>query len=283
MTIGAVVVNYNAGEVLRRCIDSIRAEPLIDRTAVVDNASTDDSVRHVPEQWLFRNPTNVGFSAAVNRGVAELGDGLDEVLLINPDAFLIEGSAQILHDALQADPRAGAAGPRNIQEDGSDLPPTAWRFPNVLRAMMMDLRIAGGLPGPLKRRWFASYHLRPHGRPVRVDWLFGSCLLVRRELWNEPVWGLDESFFLYGEELDMFWRASRHGWHCLYVPEARVIHLEGHSAKQGRTQQEYDLMRLRGTDQACARNMSPLHHKLYSAWNRSRRRKAGLLEGASQH
>lgn len=282
MAVGAVVVNYNSGDVLRRCIDSIAAEGLIERTVIVDNASTDGSVRHIPQDWLVENSTNVGFAAAVNRGVAELGEASDEVLLINPDAFLTEGTVRKLLDALGADPKAAAAGPRNVQEDGSSLPPTAWRFPNLIRTMLMDLRIAGGLPGPLKRRWFASYHLRPRGRPVKVDWLFGSCLLVRRDLWKEPIFGLDESFFLYGEELDMFWRASRHGWHCLYVPEAQVIHLEGHSAKQGRTVGEYDLMRLKGTDKACERNMSSLHHRLYSAWNRSRRRKAGLLEGASQ-
>lgn len=277
MSIGAVVVTYESSSTIKQCLASMDAEESITSLVVVDNASTDGSWELVPKEVLIRNQINVGFSCAVNQGVRVLPTDVDSILLLNPDAWLMPGAVAQLQGALQSDRWAAAAGPNTVNEGGSELPPTAWKFPSIWRSVLMDLHLTGGLPIALRRRMFASFALARHGPPVAVDWLFGSCLLVRREMWEPPLGGLDEDFFLFGEELDLFWRASKLGWHCLYVPEAKAVHLEGHSAKKSLSHEEYDEMRMDGTAKACRRNMSNLHFRSWMSWQAHRRRRTSRI------
>lgn len=260
MSIGAVVVNFNAGETIGRCLESLRSEERVTSLVVVDNASSDESWKLVPPEVLVRNSENVGFARAVNQGVRVLGSPR-LILLINPDAWLTPGALGRLEAALEAEPWAGAAGPKNVYENGVSAP-TGRRFPNTGRWLLAELRLTHLFPRSLRQRTFAAYWLPSEGPPLKVDWLFGSCLLMRRSVW-EKVGGFDEDFFLFGEELDFFWRASRLGWFCIYVPEAVVVHVEGRSAATIFAPDQYRSMRWEGTLEACRRNMSRLH---YLSW-----------------
>lgn len=260
MSIGGVVVTYNSRDTIEACLASLSGEP-VGELIVVDNDSTDGSWELVPSDALVRNEDNVGFGRAVNQAVGLFQDNHEFILLINPDAMLIGDALSKMADALMADPRAGAAGPKNLNEDGSTFP-SARRFPNAAVWAITELRLSRLLPKRLRERVFQGFHMRSKGEPTPVDWLVGSCVLLRKPMWD-AVKGFDEEFFLFGEEQDLFWRASKLGWHCLYVPEAEVVHLGGHSFKTVGTSEEYEARRWESTRTVARRHMSRVHYLVW--------------------
>lgn len=228
---------------------------------VVDNASEDGSWREVPPDLLIRNAENVGFSRAVNQGVRYLPQHFDHVLLLNPDAWLDPGAVDTLSKAMSDHPRAGAAGPLLVYEDGTRIE-SGRPFPGALKKVSMALGLPATLPPGLRRRVFQGRFLPGDGPPVVVDWLFGACIMIRHRAWEE-VGPLSEEFFLYGEELDWAWRAARHGWQCLYVPQARGGHEGGSSAQKVFSPEEINSRTLEGLRKAAERN---LPHLRYRAW-----------------
>lgn len=261
MKTGAVVVNFNAGQTIERCIASLRSEPSISSVVVIDNASTDGSENLIPSDVLVRNQSNTGFSKAVNQGVAMLDHRCQRILLMNPDAWLTEGSLAELHKALDESPSAGAAGPRNVSEEGH-LVVTGWPFPNTIVWLLMILRLPRLFPKGIRRKIFLSFYLPESGSPLKVDWVWGSCLLLTRTFW-EDVGGLDEDFFLFGEECDMFWRGAKKGWDCLYVPGAELVHIGGISAMTSFSVDEYQARRWSATQEVARRHMGGFH---YATW-----------------
>ena len=170
---------------------------------VVDNASPDDSagaVAGLPIE-LVRAPRNGGFAYGCNLGMN--GRASDFVLLLNPDARLDPTSLEHMVSALQEDERLGAVGPRTLDED-SRLVWSQRRFPRLrstyARALFMQRAVphASWCDEVIRER--AAYE-----RPGSPDWLSGACLLLRRAA-VEAIGGLDEGFFLYSEETDLFAR-----------------------------------------------------------------------------
>lgn len=234
--ISVLVVSYNVREHLRRCLGSVAAcaaeEPkLTVETIVVDNASLDGSTEMVrttfPDALLVVNEANVGFTRAVNQGLA-LARGA-AVLLLNPDAELMAGALGALWDELRAHPDVAVVGPKVLNSDGT-VQSSRRTFPGLAIGFVESTvlqRALGGLPA-LRR-----YYCRDTSddEPQDVDWLTGACLLVRREA-IEQVGGLDERFFMYFEEVDWCWRMRRAGWRVRYQPAARVLHHSSQSADQ---------------------------------------------------
>lgn len=261
MSIGAVVVNFNATETLGRCLDSLRSEEEVTSVVVVDNASSDESWRLVPSEMLVRNSSNLGFSKAVNRGVRALGDDIDFILLLNPDAWVEDGAVAEMRRALESVPKAAAAGPRLAYEDGTRIE-SGRKFPSAMWKLLMGFGLARFFPRPLRQGMFMGPFLPAAGPPLRVDWLLGACMLIRRAAW-EGLGGLSEEFFLYGEELDWCWRAARAGWSCLWVPEAVVTHQGRASTAKVFSPEEIDARTFEGMRKACERNMGKAR---YTAW-----------------
>jgi N-acetylglucosaminyl-diphospho-decaprenol L-rhamnosyltransferase len=228
-SVGAVIVNYNAGEHLRHCVQSLRADGVAE-IVVADNDSRDGSERAVaeadPEVVVLRTGDNLGFGTAANRGVAATTSPY--VLIMNPDVVVEPGTVKCLATALDEDPNLAAVGPRITNLDGSRYP-SARRFP--------DLPVAAGHAflgfvwpeNPFSR----AYKLadRDHTRAQPVDWLSGACLLVRRTAFRE-VGGFDEAYFMYVEDVDLCWRLWRAGWRVGYEPAATVVHTVGVSSDQ---------------------------------------------------
>lgn len=210
------VVNTNGREHLLACLDAIeRTHPagVEHEILVLDNASEDGSVEAVRSRG--GEPRLIAL--ARRTGKAENDSTLmreargEYCLLLNEDSELRPGAAATLLAALEADPRAGAAGAQLLDSSGEPVP-CAWRFPGVGTA----------LAGALFLHRLLTVQSR--GDAVRrVDWAQSSALLVRREAAAE-VGYMDTDFFVYYDECDFAKRLVEAGWHSLSVPAAEAVH-----------------------------------------------------------
>jgi N-acetylglucosaminyl-diphospho-decaprenol L-rhamnosyltransferase len=229
VSVGAVVVNYNAGDSLVECVRSLRADGVLD-IVVPDNSSSDGSDRAVaasdPNVVVLPTGGNLGFGAAANRGVAACPG--DYVLVLNPDTLVEPGTVKVLADALDRDPALALVGPRIENVDGS-LYPSARTFPSLADAMGHAFL---GLVNP-SNRFTRRYRMLDwdHAVPRDVDWVAGTCMLLRRSAF-EAVGGFDERYFMYVEDVDLCWRLWRTGWRVAYEPAGRVVHTIGLSSEQ---------------------------------------------------
>jgi len=232
--IEVIVVNYNAGEAVVRCVESVlqQAEPAT--VTVIDNASTDGSADLVAGLsarsagvTLIRNDGNPGFAAAVNRAVGP--ESRDYLLILNPDCEMQPGALAALRSALDGDPGAGLAGPMVTDSAGRPASGTLRRFPNPWNALFAFTGL-----WRLGRRSaaFRGVELNPEkaaGATV-AEAVSGACMLVRKPLFVELA-GMDEGYRLHCEDLDLMYRLREAGYRCLFVPEAHVIHLQGLSSR----------------------------------------------------
>ena len=227
--VNAVVVNYNAGNHLLRCVESLRNEG-IDEIVVVDSASSDGSLeameRAHPDVVVRRGP-NRGFGAGVNRGVESLSP-TDLLFIVNPDVVVGPGAARVLAHTLDADPGIGIVGPQIRTADGRHYP-SARRFPSLGDALGHAFLGVVWPGNPFTRRYrMLDWDEAAAGD---VDWVSGSCLLVRRAVWDR-LGGFDEAYFMYAEDVDLCWRAWNAHLRVAYEPGAVVVHAQGVSTDQ---------------------------------------------------
>jgi GT2 family glycosyltransferase len=226
--ISAIIVNYNAGELLRRCIDSLVNCPLEIEIIVVDNASTDaslDALRELSRVQILKNPENMGFAAACNRGMSAATAPF--FLFLNPDCSFAPGALTCLLDAMRVDERVGMAGGRLVNPDGTEQGggrrniPTPWR--SFVRAFGL-VRFSDRWP-----RLFLDFHLHKQPLPdhaIEVEAISGACMLVNRKAVEDAgTW--DEGYFLHCEDLDWCIRFRQRGWKILFVPSAKISHALG--------------------------------------------------------
>jgi hypothetical protein len=208
--VSAIVVSHGHAEKLERSLPALR--PQVDELVVIANVpgSVADGTEAV------HNERPLGFAANLNRGLA-LTTG-DAVLSVNPDAIAEAGAVAALAAFLEAHPRAGVAGPRMLFPDGT-LQPSRRRFPTVTGTVVRRTPLRRLVP---QRRHF---HLdeAPPDEPARADWMLGGFLLLRRSMLDE-LGGFDPGFRLYGEDIDLQYRAHKAGWERWYVPAAVVRH-----------------------------------------------------------
>jgi N-acetylglucosaminyl-diphospho-decaprenol L-rhamnosyltransferase len=235
--LAVVVVNFNAGEYLERCLASLeahRGEIDVD-VLVIDNASRDGShtyaVAEHPWARLIANPENVFLSPAWNQGIRETD--APYVLLLNPDAEWWRGTLADLVRVAREHPRAGLVGPLVRNADGT-VYPSGRPFPSVVDAVGHAFLGVLRPDNPFTRR----YHMDGWDRTTEreVDWVSGACMLFPRRVF-EDVGPFDESFLLYGEELDIATRLGAAGYAVLFTPEVEVLHEGGVST--GRSRRTY--------------------------------------------
>ncbi|MCD6026050.1 MAG: glycosyl transferase family 2 [Solimicrobium sp.] len=228
LDISAIIVNYNAGEFLRKCVDSLLNCPLKIEIIIIDNASKDNSVESLnglPKIHLIKNSTNVGFATACNQGSNK--STAPVLLFLNPDCTFNSGTLVRLLSVMNHEPQAGMVGGLLVNSDGTEQAggrraiPTPWR--SFVRAFGLTRLVS---------RWpklFYDFHLHRQPLPeypIEVEAISGACMMVRRDA-VEDVGEWDEGYFLHCEDLDWCMRFRKKGWKILFVPDAKITHAAG--------------------------------------------------------
>ncbi len=236
MKLDIVIVNWNAGSLLRDCIASINEtgkENLQTHVIVVDNASSDDSLNDIEalgvKVTIIRNKTNLGFAAACNQGAAFASTGTDYLLFLNPDTRLYENSlfTPLSFMAAPENSNIGICGIQLINET-RQVDRSCARFPTPLIFLLQAIGL-NKLPG---LRQFSMHQVDwDHATTQTVDHVIGAFFLVRRSLF-EQLQGFDERFFVYLEDLDFSRRAFLAGWSSVYLTSAQAFHVGGGTSKQ---------------------------------------------------
>lgn len=235
--ISVIIVNYGTAELTMAAVDSVLAQNYGERVVdihVVDNASPGEDAAslqqaHSDRDWgarvtLYLQTDNLGFGAG-NNGVLEVLATLpappEMVFLLNPDASLSNNAIALLAEALQTDPKIGFAGAAICTQNGEPVT-SAFRFPGIISEFIAGLNF-----GPVTRifhRWWVP--MSPDTAAGQVDWVSGAAVMMRMSCLLD-IGFFDPDFFLYYEEVELMHRGRAHGWSSIFVPAARVIHVEG--------------------------------------------------------
>jgi GT2 family glycosyltransferase/lipopolysaccharide/colanic/teichoic acid biosynthesis glycosyltransferase len=234
MDVSVIIVNYNVRDFLHNALTSIaRAlQGIASEVFVVDNASDDGSNEMVkktfPSVHLIPNTTNTGFAAANNQAL-RLAQGR-YLVLINPDTVVQEDTFRSLISFLDSRQNVGLAGCKILNPDGTLQLACRRSFPSPWVAFTKVSGLSSLFPSS---RWFAKYNLTylDPDQMHEVDAVSGSFMMLRREVY-EKIGGLDETFFMYGEDLDWCYRAQQAGWKVFYVPVTSIIHYKGESTRR---------------------------------------------------
>ena len=234
MDLSVVIVAYKSRDALLECLAALEAGggPGGREAVVVDNAPGDGSAEALaasfPAARHIANAENVGYARAVNQGIAATTGRY--VLVMNPDCVVRPGAVAELAAHLDRHPRCAVVGPRILNPDGT-LEYSARAFPDHLTFLFNRYSLlTRWFPGnPWSRRYLMTDW--DHASVRDVDWLSGACMLVRREA-IERVGAMDETFFMFNEDVDWCRRMKLGGWTVTYVPAATVVHHVGASRRK---------------------------------------------------
>ena len=221
VSIIVVTIGYDA--LLRECIDSIYKHVKCDfEIILVNNDTRPLTTRHSRKPVIIENGRNLGFARAVNKGiVASRGD---MILLLNSDTLLIDDCLTPMVSFLTSRMDAGLCGVQLIFQDNK-LQNSVDIIPNLFTQILNKsfLKIAFPKTYPSKRSGFKE--------PVEVPSIIGACMMIKRETINS-IGMLDEGFFFYLEETDFCKRAKDHGFGVWHLPDIRIVHHQGKTAKK---------------------------------------------------
>ena len=216
MNVSAVVVSHGQAGQLAVCLEALR--PQVDELVVVANVPGSTGALP-PGTVLVQRERPAGYGANVNLGVSRSSG--EAIVVANPDAVAAPGAVAALHAFMAGHPRCGVAGPELFYPDGG-WQPSRRRFPTVGGTIVRRTPLRWVFePKRLQRRHYLLDE-RP-AEPAEADWMLGAFLLLRREMLAE-LRGFDEGFRMYGEDIDLCYRAARAGWERWFVPAARVEH-----------------------------------------------------------
>ena len=241
--ISIVIVNWNSGEQLRNCIDSLNRhhENLIDQIVVVDNGSIDGSdmgIEFFSDGKIIHTGTNLGFGKACNLGAQQVES--EYLLFLNPDAALYTGSLSIAYEYMRstAAAKVGICGIQLLDSNGQ-VSRSCARFPSMPGLVAHALGVDRLFPS-------LGHHMSEwsHLQTRQVDHVIGAFFFVRRALFNELA-GFDERFFVYLEDLDFSYRANQAGWGSIYVAEAQALHVGGGTSNQVKAKRLFYSLRSR--------------------------------------
>lgn len=229
-----IIVNYNVKYFLEQCLYSVRAavEGLVTEIFVVDNHSGDGSIEYLrpkfPEIIFIENTDNPGFSKANNQAIRQSKG--EHVLLLNPDTVVGEYILHHLYAFMNEHPEAGGVGVKMLDGHGRFLAESKRSYPSPWVSFCKLFGLSKLFP---RSKRFSAYSLLylNENEQHQVDVLSGAFMLLRREALDK-VGLLDETFFMYGEDIDLSYRIVLGGYKNYYVPE-RVLHYKGESTKRG--------------------------------------------------
>jgi O-antigen biosynthesis protein len=232
--ISIVIVNYNVKDFLLQCLKSIKQASvgLSVQVIVVDNNSSDGSVDYLeplfPGVEFIRTPKNLGFAKANNTGFEKAYGKY--VLILNPDTILAENTLKVMYDYMENHQEVGISGCKVLNPDGTFQMACRRGFPTPWASFSKLFGLQKLFP---KSRLFAQYNqtYKSIDETYYIDALIGAFMFARKSVIDETG-GFDTAFFMYGEDLDLCYRASKSGWKIAYVHETSIIHYKGESTKR---------------------------------------------------
>jgi GT2 family glycosyltransferase len=247
--LSVILVNWNTARLTCDCVASVfaAADSVDLEIILVDNASTDGSVdlmrRRHPSVRIIENGDNRGFAAANNQGMAAAGGRY--LLLLNSDTIVLRDALRKTLDFADAHPDAGIVGCRLLNPDGS-LQRSCFQYPSISNLLLSAFYLNKLFP---RSRFF--------GKPRDVESVMGAFMLVRRNAYS-AFGGMDEDYFMYGEETDWCRRCTRAGWRVMFTPDGCVTHFGGQSSRQVRMR---SIVQLRlGILQYCFKHLGRLSY-----------------------
>lgn len=234
MKLSIVIVNYNVEHFLEQCLFSVRkaVSGIEAEIFVVDNNSVDGSLKMLaekfPEVKVIANKDNVGFSRANNQAI-RISTG-EYVLLLNPDTVVEDDTFIKTLDFMDSHPDAGGLGVKMVDGKGRFLPESKRGLPTPATAFYKMFGLTKLFPHSKR---FARYYLGhlDNDEINEVEILAGAFMLMRRETLDKSGL-LDETFFMYGEDIDLSYRITLAGYKNYYYPKTRIIHYKGESTKK---------------------------------------------------
>jgi GT2 family glycosyltransferase len=237
MKLSVIIVNYNVKYFLEQCLCSVQkaiTDPGIEaEVIVIDNHSHDNSLGYLmpffPCVKFVANTENVGFTKACNQGY-KLSSG-KYVLFLNPDTILPEDCFSKCLAFFETHNDAGAVGVKMLDGRGRFLKESKRAFPSPVTSLF---KLFGFSKLFQKSKVFSKYHLGylDENKNHEVDVLAGAFMMVRRELLQQ-LKGFDETFFMYGEDVDLSYRIQKMGYKNYYLAETTILHFKGESSKKG--------------------------------------------------
>lgn len=235
MKLSVIIVNYNVEHFLEQCLQSVRkaSKELDVEVIVIDNNSVDGSVKMLKEKFsevqLIQNKENRGFSKANNQAI-RISKG-EYVLLLNPDTVVEDDTFKKVITFMDEHQDAGGLGVKMLDGKGKFLPESKRGLPTPSSAFFKIFGLSAIFP---KSKLFGKYHLGylDNDKIHEVEILSGAFMLLRKEALDKAGL-LDESFFMYGEDIDLSYRLIKAGYKNYYYPETRIIHYKGESTKRG--------------------------------------------------
>jgi len=227
-----LIVNYNGGELVLDCVKAVLRSGMNVEVLVWDNASVDGSPDSLEKAFagesrfaLFRHSENIGFAAGVNR-LLEKAKG-NFVLLLNPDCVLKTDTIETVAQVLDENPDAGMSGCLLRNSDGSEQAGCRRQVPTPWRSLVRVSHLDKAFPGHPRFQGISMNTAPLPDHPVAIEAISGAFMLVTRKA-LEDVGPLDDHYFMHCEDLDWCMRFRRKGWKILFVPQAEVIHHQGH-------------------------------------------------------
>jgi GT2 family glycosyltransferase len=232
--LSVVIVNYNVKHFIEQCLFSVlkASENIACEVFVVDNNSVDGSVTLIKEKFpqvnLIVNKTNTGFSVANNQAI-KLAKG-EYVLLLNPDTVVQEDTFAKILAFMDAHPEAGGLGVKMLDGQGNFAPESKRGLPTPSVAFYKMFGFSRFFP---KSKRFGKYHLSylPQDQICEIDVISGAFMLMRKTVLDQ-IGLLDETFFMYGEDIDLSYRITKAGYKNYYFPDTQIIHYKGESTKR---------------------------------------------------
>lgn len=235
MDISVIIVNYNVKYFLEQCLCSVQAAltQVKGEIIVVDNNSTDDSISYLQPKFpgvkVIANKDNTGFAKACNQGLA-IATG-KYVLFLNPDTIVPEDCFEQCISFFNATPDGGALGIKMIDGGGTFLKESKRSFPSPLTSLFKLAGLSALFP---KSKLFGRYHLGhlDNNKNHEVSVLAGAFMMIRKTI-LDTIGGFDETFFMYGEDIDLSYRIEEAGYKNYYFSGSTIIHFKGESTKKG--------------------------------------------------
>jgi len=229
-----IIVNWNTKNKLKKCLDSvktyIKSDPF--EVLVIDNNSNDGSIEMLKDDYkhykLIFNKENLGFAAANNIGFKKFPN-FEYYLLLNSDAEINSKALNGMIHSMEKDSNLGLVGPALIHENREYQIGGAGFGPHWINSINTFLFLEK-FSTRFKGLFINQKIYKNIKTPIKVTWLAFACTLVRKKMLDE-IGYFNESFFVYGEDSDLCWRAIKKNWKVLYLPQCKIVHFLGGSSK----------------------------------------------------